>query len=477
MGTSATPSTVCGCTDELESWHVDGHSLTIRYSPPVLEDIRRAAVDGFNLFARGGLEIGGILWGTRTGEVVDITASSPIECNHARGPGFALSPEDETALAAQLNDSPEPSLVAVGFYCSHTRSKIALGTADQEIYGKFFPEPWQAVLVVKPTRWGPADAGFFFREGGGAIRVDSSYQEFQIQPLKSAPEREELAVAAEPQLTRAETAPVFAVSGRRRWPWVLSAAGAVVIAAAAILTSAVHPPPRLGLRTYELAGQMRIEWDRSASVLAASRGLVEISDGGRHTIIPLDKTALHSSSVTYAQSSNDVQVRLRIDGERFGPNGVEEFARFIGPSPAPNVSTDLAKPPAPDPRPSARQTGRLIWTGALAPSDVVEIDSGQANKGSISGSLPGVPVALRVYPAEFGPNGLVVYSGDPAAGNREEAPGRNNGWNATQFQWNPVRAGELKVVEAPSTSNHFNRLVLRNLGRKRAVILVEWTIE
>jgi len=43
---------------------------TVAYSHAVMEQIRVAAVNGFNAFGHGGLEIGGVLYGERRGEMV-----------------------------------------------------------------------------------------------------------------------------------------------------------------------------------------------------------------------------------------------------------------------------------------------------------------------------------------------------------------------------------------------------------------------
>ena len=136
------------------------------------------------------------------------------------------------------------------------------------------------------------------------------------------------------------------------------------------------------------------------------------------------------------------------------------------------------KPPAPASASgyTGPASGRVIWTGVLRRGGVVEMDGGQVNVGSLNGILPGVPVALHVLPAEFQREGLRVFTTEGAKAGHVEFPGRANGWNRVQFEFDPVRAGELAVLEAPNRSNEFQRLVVRSDGRNCAVIVVEWSL-
>src|SRR5206468_3004481 len=81
------------------------------------------------------------------GRTVRVTATRPIDCEHARGPAFLLSDKDKSALSHQLaRDQRDPclaGLIAVGWYLSHTRSEITLNEPDLEIYSTFFPATWQ----------------------------------------------------------------------------------------------------------------------------------------------------------------------------------------------------------------------------------------------------------------------------------------------------------------------------------------------
>ena len=169
----------------LSTWSVPRCLFEIEYSARVLDDIRLAVVDAFFSLPRGGAEIGGILLGSWDGERVAITSYEPLDCQHALGPSFTLSPRDQAQLAeiiAGARRNP-PNRQPVGWYHSHTRSEVFLSDADQAIHNRFFPDPWQVALVMKPHTFEPMRAGFFFRERDGSMRTKASYQELRLEPM------------------------------------------------------------------------------------------------------------------------------------------------------------------------------------------------------------------------------------------------------------------------------------------------------
>jgi proteasome lid subunit RPN8/RPN11 len=185
----------------LVSWSAPQCPFDIQYSPRVLDDIRLAVVDAFFLAPHGGVEIGGILLGDFEEERLRITGYAPVECEHAFGPSFMLSDHDRERVAEMLGPRTVlPGHRAVGWYHSHTRSEVLFSDADREIHQRFFPEAWQAALVLRPHTFQPTRAGFFFREADGSIHGEASYKEFVLQPLPQRPEEldETPAAVAEP---------------------------------------------------------------------------------------------------------------------------------------------------------------------------------------------------------------------------------------------------------------------------------------
>src|SRR5271169_2792044 len=117
-------------------WSAAESPVTVEYSLVVIEEIRHEVAEGYQRLSRGGIEVGGVLYGTRDGRTVRILAMRPIACEHARGPGFLFSDNDRATLNTQLSqDKDDPQLqgmMAVGCFLSHTRSEISLNDSDRE---------------------------------------------------------------------------------------------------------------------------------------------------------------------------------------------------------------------------------------------------------------------------------------------------------------------------------------------------------
>jgi proteasome lid subunit RPN8/RPN11 len=168
------------------TWSAPQCPFTIEYSHRVLDDIRLAVLDAFFSLPRGGAEIGGILLGTHEPGRLVISDYLALDCEHATGPSFTLSSNDEAHLSELLASSR--SKVA-GWYHSHTRSEIFLSEADLDLHKRFFPEPWQVALVIKPHTFQAMRMGFFFRERDGSIHGSGAYQEIVLEasPLRPVP--------------------------------------------------------------------------------------------------------------------------------------------------------------------------------------------------------------------------------------------------------------------------------------------------
>lgn len=173
----------------LVNWTIPQCPFLIEYSRKALDDIRLAVVDAFFSLPRGGAEIGGLLLGRFEAQRLLILDYVPLECEHAFGPAFTLSPMDQTRLGEMLRQTYPGGMRPVGWYHSHTRSEISLCEADLDIHNRYFPEPWQVALVLRPSTLQPTQAGFFFRESDGSIRAEASYQEFMLEALPVQPLR------------------------------------------------------------------------------------------------------------------------------------------------------------------------------------------------------------------------------------------------------------------------------------------------
>jgi hypothetical protein len=358
------------------AWTVAESPITIEYSLIVIEEIRHAVAEGFQRLSRGGIEVGGILYGTRDGRTVRVLAMRPIACEHARGPAFLLSDKDRMGLNQQLTaDAEDPhldGLISVGWFLSHTRSEITLSDSDLELYSIFFPAPWQVTLVVRPGRAGSMRAGFFVREADGTVKSESSYLEFNfpdrlagvldrapasrgervpgerrlnVMPRAEAFQSSAGAVAAarrEMPPMREVPAPTFgqptqyvpSPPPRKKWPWLVGWAILVILAAVFGLRYWMLKPAQepISLAVIEHDGQLRIEWNHTARpVTAAVHGTLVINDGSNTQTYALSPRELTAGSYTYERKTGDVEVRMSVEDSEGAK--VQEASRFLGQAP------------------------------------------------------------------------------------------------------------------------------------------------
>ena len=602
-----------------DCWQAAGFATRIEYARAVIEELGTAATDGFNCLSHGGVEIGGVLFGVRTPDSIEIRAQRALACEYAFGPSFTLSENDrrtiEDLLASVATDPDLEGMQPVGWYHSHTRSDISLSEKDLEFYSRYFPEPWQIALVLRPYRFDPVRAGFFFREPDGSVHAKTTRQEFVIAPKRRKPvarlqqdgdavkddavksECHEPAVqilavsrslalqtsSAFPEpgskktVTIKEHAPITAFA-RLRWSWVVVGILALVPAAAPYWLASFRSNSGFSLRAFDVGGQLRIEWNRDArAVRNSASGVLEIEDGSGNVRNELSRDELRGGSVTYVRNTGNVLVRLRVRGAR---DSVMETTRFLG-SPPQNATVPAVKaadrrssepritehnkdrsvpssasqapsklqadaklpafkkapstvevvpmarvvpsravrpfvtpsaPPAgirsvdvvpptvltftsntapafpellphlPQPPEVTKQLyrgpseGKIIWAGKLARHGTIEIQGKHASQGYVTGELPGVPVRVQVFSAEFTPGGLRIFTADAKGIGSTEAPGAQNGWNRTSYVLNPAQANRLRLIEPPSPQNAWNRVMVRAERGDHSIIVLRWEL-
>src|SRR5882762_3133816 len=340
---AASTANVCPGSPEFSSWSAHGHSIVIEYSRRVLDEIRADSVDGLHRVRHGGIEVGGVLFGSRRRDRIQILNWRPFQSEYAQGPSFLLSEQDDAALhtlIAEARKDPQLSgLEPVGWYHSHTRAGIFLSDADMAVYDRHFSEPWQIALVLRPSQLGSAEASFFFRESEGSVRMESSYRPFTVYPLINArqpnPPREELAgpiPLPEPFRSASEAQPPNQPG--QQWPWLITAVvlallGIGVLAGVIQISGFGPSRPDLNLRAADRDGHVRIEWNRLAEpVMSADKASLVIVDGDQKMETTLSQDLLHNGALIYHRKSPDVEIRMRIDGGSAGP--VQALTRLIG---------------------------------------------------------------------------------------------------------------------------------------------------
>ncbi|HTM50912.1 MAG TPA: hypothetical protein VL285_19585, partial [Bryobacteraceae bacterium] len=277
-------------------------------------------MEGYHRIKHGGVEVGGVLFGSREGHQIRILEHRAFPCEYSRGPTFTLSGNDQPLFDSLIHsDSTDPELgglTAVGWYHSHTRTGISLSETDLALHERHFPATWQIAMVVRPMPEGSAEVGFFFRQADGEICSDVAPGVFQFDPLltpaqvqKADPGCRDDAVVSH---QKTPDRPL------RSWAW-LAVAMVLAFIGVGVLTNVFHSggPDRssLRLRASDRDGLLRIEWNQSAeSVLSAQRASLVILDGAQKTEKTLTPEFLQIGSVLYLRKTPDIEVRLKVDG-------------------------------------------------------------------------------------------------------------------------------------------------------------------
>ena len=236
------------------TWSTPECPFSIECSSRVLDDIRLAVTDAFFSLPRGGAEIGGILLGDWQEGRLTISHYAALDCEHALGPSFTLSLGDETRLQELIRAASGAGAgMVVGWYHSHTRTGVLLSDSDLTIHNRFFPEPWQVALVVKPHTFEPMRAGFFFRGHGGIIHCSASYREFPIEPvpMQQVPRAVPMEPPAQPPYRPAAAATIVDVRAEPDTP--PSPAAAVVNVQAEPEAPPAPAPPVVEIRAEPVA--------------------------------------------------------------------------------------------------------------------------------------------------------------------------------------------------------------------------------
>ena len=154
-------------------WTAPGGSATVTYSLPLFHEIDFAVNEGYRKISHGGVEVGGLLFGSLEKDGARIEAFRPIACDHASGPSFVLSDGDLERLMVQLDaaaSDPElASLKPVGWFLSRTRSPLQLMEREMVLFDYFFAEPGMLAVMVKPERFQPTRFTFLVRDREGKV--------------------------------------------------------------------------------------------------------------------------------------------------------------------------------------------------------------------------------------------------------------------------------------------------------------------
>ncbi len=168
------------------TWTQPGTQFAVSYSLPLFHEIDFLVNEAYRRIPHGGIEIGGVLFGTLEDGSARLHAFRMIECEHASGPSFTLSDRDLNLLKQQLanaaSDTELEGLQPVGWFIAHTRSELRMNEREITLFDELFPEPRRMTLLIKPERFQPTRFGFLIRQPDGRMNTDAT-RENVILPL------------------------------------------------------------------------------------------------------------------------------------------------------------------------------------------------------------------------------------------------------------------------------------------------------
>ena len=318
-------------------WRDSAGAVAIEYDRHVMEAVRAAASHGMHGIGRGGIEVGGVLLGTRLGDFFRILDWRQIPCGHSRGPSFLLSEEEMASLSSLMDELHRETdireLQIVGWFVSHTRSTLELTVDELEIHSRFFDKPWQLVLTLQPSRFGDVECRVYRRSPEHLNQIERMEPLLGIAPLP-------VEVKPKTRVTRGGAGealgPIEVHSGRRisrLWP-VIAVAILAILATASIVVGLVpgftervstllFPRKLEPYDSFSLRASMRsdtlaeILWNGEVvQARGANRATLQVKDGAKDTQRELSKGELFMGRLEYPVESNRVDISLALyDGQ------------------------------------------------------------------------------------------------------------------------------------------------------------------
>jgi hypothetical protein len=330
---------------ESYTWACPGAPVRIHLPLSLVELMGHEVKRAFESVPAHSVEIGGLMLGKAgfaSNPVIEITNFEPFLSEYRPDHKFILSESDERKLEKILAahaGNPAGGLKVVGFYRSHIREGLSLSQHDVSLAQKYFNDPTQVFLLIKPSDDGSSTAGFFFWDNH---RIDSqfSYMEFpfETRQLAAANQTPIVAEPAEPKEQEERARPIeqpmpwldeLALEETDphsiRWFWYpLAAVLMIVLGVAGYWTyTKWNAPPAesvasdsqaLALQVERKGGDLRVNWNQHSFAIArAAEGTLVIRDGDlSEQQLRFDLDQLRHGSILYTPSSPTVQFRLEV---------------------------------------------------------------------------------------------------------------------------------------------------------------------
>ena len=313
-------------------WSFPGSPIKVHLALEVVKGMQAQLRDGGANAAGSGLLLGGI-----SGQTTVVSGFQPL----ARGD----AEEIEQAIVALEKAPGRHSLV--GYYRTHREDGLRLDESDLSLAGAFFRNPHHVFLLIQPVDSGPANASFFFWDGG-RMTGDFPFLEFPLDPalLANAERHRAEAMQLRALDIRTEHAPAPRPLPRSRAPrrvlkgaaWVLLAASLALAAVTGVTrfpqafahlinrrspvaAASTQPSPpsmqpeqsSMGFEVTRQSGDLKVTWKRDSAVIrSATSGVLSIQDGNGIREFQLLAEQVKGGSILYSPVSDQVQVQLTV---------------------------------------------------------------------------------------------------------------------------------------------------------------------
>jgi hypothetical protein len=315
-------------------WNAPGKTFSIHLSLNMVEKMTRELLHA--AIENPPRDISGVLLGHSLPAPNPATAVEEFVFGNAESTkaGSASTDADNTVaeMIWRLVRETESGRHIVGFFRSQCDGPLTPNDLDLMNASRLSGETDNVLLLIRVLESGESEATFFYWEGGNtqyhgstapfpfdATHLPSASLSGPRQPSPDLfqqfclPKAIGTYTAGEPSLWL-RLLPTFAVFGlvtagtQMLWPSRTAEATQI----AELTPTNVSP---LGLKVAVQPHQLEIRWNaRATQLLAAEKGVLEITEGDVTAKIPIDRQELRNGYVAYSPKTNDVYVRFEVSG-------------------------------------------------------------------------------------------------------------------------------------------------------------------
>jgi len=160
--------------------------VEINWRTGLLEQIRSFVGSTYVSRSGGGNDVGGVLFGTRNGDVIEILTWRQILRGRDATSHFYLNSKEEQGLSKLLKTSKADrsldSMDALGWFRSKSNGEAKMEEHDLRFHEKFFEGSAQFAMIVRSSKQRPALASLNMRNENGLFDLGVATAMFTLQP-------------------------------------------------------------------------------------------------------------------------------------------------------------------------------------------------------------------------------------------------------------------------------------------------------